>query len=261
MKRQFKVLFVGQNPAVSRPTSAFVGTKSVQVLEKWIRSMGLSSDSDAISFTNTYPLPTDKNARPDINDVNPAELRDRILNGGHDLVIALGTFATEALTLAGIPHHAMPHPSGRNRKLNSPEYVEQMLTVASEVVQQARRRFHPLRRVVLESPFAGDIAENVAYAKRCVHDCLLRGEAPIASHLLFTQPGILDDNKPEERKLGIAAGHAWTGVADAVVVYADRGISKGMEAGLEAARAAGVAVEVRTLPGYELEQQQRAEQQ
>lgn len=101
--------------------------------------------------------------------------------------------------------------------------------------------------VVLESPFAGDIEGNIAYAKRCVKDCLKRNEAPIASHLLFTQPGILDDNKPEERKLGINAGHAWIVASDAMVVYTDRGISSGMERGIAVATELGVPIEYRTL--------------
>jgi hypothetical protein len=104
-----------------------------------------------------------------------------------------------------------------------------------------------MRRVVLESPFAGNIPRNIAYAKLCVKDCLKSGDAPIASHLLFTQPGILDDGKPEERKLGIAAGHAWTFVADAVVVYTDFGYSSGMDAGIREATRAGTVVEFRML--------------
>lgn len=54
-----------------------------------------------------------------------------------------------------------------------------------------------MRRVVLESPFAGDVERNVRYAKACIRDCLSRGEAPIASHLLFTQPG-----DPRRRRSG-----------------------------------------------------------
>lgn len=104
-----------------------------------------------------------------------------------------------------------------------------------------------MNRVVLESPFAGDIEKHRAYAKACVKDCLSRGEAPIASHLLFTQPGILDDDKPEERKLGVAAGHAWTCKADKVVVYEDYGISTGMQKGISRAIQAGIQVEYRVL--------------
>lgn len=105
-----------------------------------------------------------------------------------------------------------------------------------------------MKRVILESPFAGNIQLNVAYAKLCVRDMLLRGEAPIASHLLFTQDGLLDDNKPEQRKLGIAAGHAWIEVADEIVVYGDLGISKGMELGIANAKAAGKPITYRYLP-------------
>ncbi len=87
-----------------------------------------------------------------------------------------------------------------------------------------------MKRVVLESPYAGDIDRNVAYARRCVRDCLKRGEAPIASHLLFTQPGILKDDAPDERALGIAAGLVWCEVADMSVFYTDYGWSNGMNA-------------------------------
>jgi hypothetical protein len=58
-----------------------------------------------------------------------------------------------------------------------------------------------------------------------VSDSLLRGEAPIASHLLYTQPGVLNDQVADERRLGIEAGLAWLRAAKATVVYQDLGIS------------------------------------
>jgi hypothetical protein len=85
-----------------------------------------------------------------------------------------------------------------------------------------------MRLVIIESPYAGNIERNMAYARACLADSLARGEAPIASHLLYTQPGVLDDNKPGERALGIAAGLAWMAVADAQVFYVDLGWSRGM---------------------------------
>lgn len=103
------------------------------------------------------------------------------------------------------------------------------------------------RLVILESPYAGDIAENVTYARACLRDSLLRGEAPIASHLLYTQPGVLCDEVPAERAHGIEAGLAWGRVADATVVYTDRGISRGMRYGIAAAEKAARPVEYRTL--------------
>lgn len=104
-----------------------------------------------------------------------------------------------------------------------------------------------MKLVILESPYAGDVEANVEYARLCVRDSLTRGEAPIASHLLYTQPGILRDGVPEERQWGIDAGLAWCRVAEATVVYTDRGISKGMEYGITAAREAGRVVDFRKL--------------
>lgn len=101
--------------------------------------------------------------------------------------------------------------------------------------------------VIVESPYAGNVAANLYYARKCVSDSLRRGEAPIASHLLHTQTGILNDNKPEERTLGIEAGLAWYRVADKCVVYADRGMSSGMLVGIERARMFGVQVEMRCI--------------
>ena len=108
-----------------------------------------------------------------------------------------------------------------------------------------------MKLVILESPFAADtpegIQQNIEYARRCVRDSLSRGEAPIASHLLYTQDGILNDAIPHERQWGIDAGLSWKAVAHASVVYVDRGISKGMTYGIAAAWEAGLAIEYRRI--------------
>jgi hypothetical protein len=105
-----------------------------------------------------------------------------------------------------------------------------------------------MRRVVLESPFAGDIDANLTYARACIRDSLLRGEAPIASHLLYTQAGILDDADPRERAHGINAGHAWLfGNLHGMVVYTDRGISGGMQAGIKLAELYKIPLDYRQL--------------
>jgi hypothetical protein len=105
------------------------------------------------------------------------------------------------------------------------------------------------RRVILESPYAGDtpedVSRNTAYAAQCMLDSLRLGEAPMVSHLLYTQ--VLDDRIPEDRRLGIEAGLAWGDVAEATVVYVDFGITKGMREGIERALAAGRPVEKRSI--------------
>lgn len=116
-----------------------------------------------------------------------------------------------------------------------------------------------MKIVILESPYAGRtqygtdilgtdkevIKENVEYARLCMKDCLDRGEAPMVSHLLYTQ--VLDDDNEEQRQQGIDAGLAWRKVAEKSVVYIDKGISRGMWYGIDAARESGITVEFRTL--------------
>jgi len=130
--------------------------------------------------------------------------------------------------------------------------IDNPLKILSDNGERLLKKFGSIRkgmrRVVVESPFAGDVETNTAYARRALRDCLLRGEAPIASHLLYTQPGVLDDNNPEERKLGIEAGLTWARAgAEASVVYEDWGISSGMRHGIDDAEKFGRPVEYRKI--------------
>lgn len=105
--------------------------------------------------------------------------------------------------------------------------------------------------VIVESPFAGDVERNTAYARAAMRDCLQRGEAPFASHLLYTQPGVLRDDVPAERALGIEAGFAFRQHAARTVVYQDCGISAGMRQGIHHANELGQPVEYRSLPEWD----------
>lgn len=89
------------------------------------------------------------------------------------------------------------------------------------------------------------LLDNIHYGRKAMRDSLQRGEAPYASHLLYTQAGVLDDTVQAERDWGIQAGFAWRQNAAKTVVYADRGISAGMKLGVEDAVARGVEVEYR----------------
>ena len=104
-----------------------------------------------------------------------------------------------------------------------------------------------MRRVIVESPYAGEIELNLRYLRMCLHDCLMRGEAPFASHALYTQPSVLRDENPSERKLGIEAGFAWKDAAHATVVYTDLGITGGMSWGIDHAEKLGMTIEFRAL--------------
>jgi len=107
------------------------------------------------------------------------------------------------------------------------------------------------KRVIIESPYNNEnyeiVLRNIRYARSCVHDSLMRGENPYASHIFFTQSGILDDNNSDDRKSGMEAGWEMAISADFVAVYTDLSISYGMKQGIERHRQDGRKIEYRLL--------------
>lgn len=104
-----------------------------------------------------------------------------------------------------------------------------------------------MKLVIIESPYAGDLEGNLSYARACMSHSLSKGEAPFASHLLYTQPGILDDTIKEERLKGMVAGFSWMTKAELVAVYIDRGITAGMKEGIKRASELKIPTEYRNL--------------
>lgn len=88
-----------------------------------------------------------------------------------------------------------------------------------------------MKLVIVESPYAGQVARNREYLNLCLRWCTLNGMSPYASHKMLTDS--LDDNNARERKLGIKAGILWYSVADTVLFFTDFGWSKGMRAALD----------------------------
>ena len=101
--------------------------------------------------------------------------------------------------------------------------------------------------VIIESPYMGNVKSNVAYARKCMSDSLLRGESPFASHLLYTQ--VLDDTKEIERLTGMSRAFNWYRHADLMAVYTDKGISAGMQKGMEVAEQLKILFLIRKLDG------------
>ena len=103
--------------------------------------------------------------------------------------------------------------------------------------------------VAIESPFKGDVPRNKKYARACMRDCFMKNEIPFASHLLYTQRGILDDTRPTERKIGIATAFELLEKIkpDKHVIYTDLGVSDGMVFGIIEAKLNGRDVEYREL--------------
>ncbi len=84
-----------------------------------------------------------------------------------------------------------------------------------------------MRRVVLESPYKGDVAENHAYAGLATLALAGKGLAAYASHLHLTS--FLDDRVPFQRDLGIELGLVLAEAMDGAVFALDRGWSGGMD--------------------------------
>lgn len=107
-----------------------------------------------------------------------------------------------------------------------------------------------MKRVVIESPYySADKAEqerNISYALECLRDSLQRGEAPFASHLLYTR--VLDDANVEERRLGMQAAMEWIDHSETTAIYIDLGVSPGMRLGIQQAYVP-FRIAVRTLRG------------
>lgn len=102
-----------------------------------------------------------------------------------------------------------------------------------------------MKRVFICSPYRGDVAKNIGYAKAATHDCIDRGEAPFTPHLLY--PQVLNDQLESDRKLGMEFGMTFLLRCNLVAVYEDNGISEGMRREIKHAMDYGVAVEYRKL--------------
>lgn len=104
-----------------------------------------------------------------------------------------------------------------------------------------------MKRVIIESPYAGNIERNMEYARRCIADAISRHEAPFLSHVLYAHTGALDDSDPDQRALGITAGTAWIECAEFTAAYTDYGISPGMQLGINFAIAKGKLIQFRKI--------------
>lgn len=103
-----EVMFVGDEPSSKNhmPEVAFVGTKSYEVLKSWI----IRFWPIGVTLENSHNAKSLKAIR-------------YYYNLGYR-VVALGNKASERLTKMNIEHFKLPHPSGRNRKLNDKKFID-----------------------------------------------------------------------------------------------------------------------------------------
>lgn len=102
--------------------------------------------------------------------------------------------------------------------------------------------------IYIASPYAGDVEQNVAFAKRACRHAISQGHTPIAVHLLY--PQLLDDKEPAEREIGLRLGHRALESCDELWVCGDR-ISSGMAQ--EIAEAQKLGIPIHSISGQDIE--------
>lgn len=88
-----------------------------------------------------------------------------------------------------------------------------------------------MKLVYVCSPYKAQEPEilkrNIKYARELTRDILLRGEAPVTTHLYMTQA--LREHIEDERNIGLAAGGEIIKRCDKLYVGNKYGISQGMK--------------------------------
>lgn len=125
-----KILFIGSNPS-QRSTSVvpfYHDTGSNRVLTGWCSHLETGS-IESLHYWNVSHQVTPGN-RPlkmcEIHDALP-KLLSKIDEICPDKIVTLGKTADTALCMLKLEHYPMPHPSGRNRLLNDPNYVAEKI--------------------------------------------------------------------------------------------------------------------------------------
>lgn len=96
-----------------------------------------------------------------------------------------------------------------------------------------------MKLVYICSPFAGDIENNLRFARAACRYAADQGCAPLAVHLLY--PQILDDTVPVEREAGIQMGLRVLTSCDELWICGER-ISHGMSCEIAEAERLGIPI-------------------
>lgn len=117
-----RVLFVADCPSSKNidPNIPFIGTKSHEKFSGWTEQMGMNEFLVMNSHTPVL--------------LHFVKLR---YYEGYKL-IALGNNASSRLKGMSIPHFKLPHPSPRNRQLNSKEFINKKLEECKQYLKEIK---------------------------------------------------------------------------------------------------------------------------
>lgn len=134
-----KILWLGLSPSTknSDPTIAFVGTKSNRRLKSWQTVIQTVVQNDNVTVNLSSKVTSNS------NDVKSQDMLDAyalIATVKPDAIIGLGNKVSKHLKKLNIEHYHAPHPSFRNRKLNSKRYENSFLFELSQWIETRRNK-------------------------------------------------------------------------------------------------------------------------
>lgn len=129
-----RILLVGSNPSnQSDDNTAFhESTKSRKFLDKLFEGKHYS-----ITYINVLDIKTENNKPLSTRDIkeNLQSIRDRFADHKEYKVVSFGRFASKALSMIGVVHYSMPHPSGRCRVWNDGALSEKLRSEMFEWIE------------------------------------------------------------------------------------------------------------------------------
>lgn len=135
---KFTVMVVGSNPSRSQPNPKlpFFGSRSLAILLYWLEALGCQH----AHLTNVSDQVTPENRPLKVSEYQLDRLKAEIDRENPTAIITVGKTADHALKKLGVDHYPLPHPSGRNRLLNDPDYVRERLEECQYWLTLARAR-------------------------------------------------------------------------------------------------------------------------
>jgi uracil-DNA glycosylase family 4 len=136
-----RVLFVGSNPSRSqRDTSVpFAGARSQPRLDRWVTYIMSGVTNYSVQFANVSPTVTEGNRPLKVSEWQLDGLYRQITLFQPNVIVTLGKTAEKALLrlpFLSKKNYALPHPSGRNRLLNDPEYEKRCLEDCRRFIEE-----------------------------------------------------------------------------------------------------------------------------
>lgn len=116
------VLVLGLNPSKKLSKSG-----SMKVLKNWLTELELQY----VSFDNIYP----HYGQFSLKDVQHEYLRE--ICNAPSKIISLGAKTHYILSIMGINHFSLPHPSGLNRQLNNLGFIQSKLDECKKYLRES----------------------------------------------------------------------------------------------------------------------------